>query len=123
MSRRLRVLLVEDEALVADFVADLVEEAGHEVVGITATGQRAVELLDGEGIDLAILDITLKGTMTGIEVAGVARERRVPHLFISGSGDPATRAAALATGPVSFLLKPFNQDTLLHVLAGLATDR
>ncbi|KAA2234734.1 response regulator [Salinarimonas soli] len=116
MSAPLRILLVEDEALVADYVADIVEEAGHTVVGPVATGEQAITLLEAGGIDLAILDITLKGAMNGIEVAGTARARGIPHLFISGSGDPSTRAAALATQPRDFLLKPFDQDRLIEVL-------
>lgn len=116
MSAPLRVLLVEDEALVADYLADVVEEAGHIVVHAVATGEQAVALLEAGGIDLAILDISLKGPMTGIEVAGTARARGIPHLFISGSGDPATRTAALATQPRGFLLKPFDQGRLVAML-------
>jgi CheY-like chemotaxis protein len=85
---KLRVLVVEDEALVADYVADLVEEAGHEVVGIVATGEQALAFLQGGGIDLALLDIKLKGGITGIDVARVACSRSVAHVFITGSGDP-----------------------------------
>jgi DNA-binding NarL/FixJ family response regulator len=58
-------LLVEDEALVADYVADVIEDAGHQVIGFAATGQKAVELLERDSIDVAILDIPLKGSMTG----------------------------------------------------------
>ncbi len=42
MSEKLRVLVVDDEALVADYVADIVEEAGHEVIGIAASGEKAL---------------------------------------------------------------------------------
>jgi DNA-binding response OmpR family regulator len=114
--RRLRVLVVEDEALVADYVADVVADAGHVVVGIAATGRKALDYLDAAGVDVAILDITLKGDLSGIDVAGTARARGVPHLFISGSGDPATRAAAQATAPLDFLLKPFNEERLIALL-------
>lgn len=117
--RRLRVLVVEDEGLVADYVADVVADAGHEVVGVAATGHRAIELLEANGIDVAILDITLKGDLNGIDVAGTARARGVPHLFISGSGDPTTRAAAQATDPLAFLLKPFNEERLIALLQGI----
>jgi CheY-like chemotaxis protein len=117
---RLRVLVVDDEALVADYVADLVEEAGHDVVGIAATGERALAYLARDGVDLAILDIKLKGTTTGIDLAVEARRRAVPHVFITGSGDPATREAALATAPLDFLQKPLDQRRLREVLARAA---
>jgi CheY-like chemotaxis protein len=116
LSERLRVLVVEDEALVADYIADVLEEAGHEVAGFAATGEKALEALARDRVDLAILDIKLKGLMTGIDVAHAARERAIPYLFISGSGEPLTRLAAEATGPLAFLQKPFNQEELVSVL-------
>ncbi|MFC5086209.1 response regulator [Microvirga arabica] len=116
MMGKLRVLVVEDEALVADYVADVIEEAGHEVAGFAATGEKALEYLLHERVDLAVLDIKLKGSLSGIDVAQAARERAIPHVFISGSGDPSTRQAAEATGPLAFLQKPFNQAKLVSVL-------
>jgi len=120
MTRKLRILVVEDEALVADYVTDLVEEAGHEVVGIAATGERAFEYLEKAGIDLAILDIRLKGSLSGIDLAQTTRARSIPHLFITGSGDPATRQAAEATNPLAILQKPFSQERLISLLSQVA---
>lgn len=112
----LNVLVVDDEVLVADFVADLVEEAGHRVVGIAATGEGAIALIARERIDLAILDIKLKGDLSGLDVAAEARSRAIPHVFITGSGDPSTRNAAERTQPLDFLQKPFSQERLAAVL-------
>jgi CheY-like chemotaxis protein len=112
----LRVLVVEDEWLVADYIVDVLEEAGHEVVAISATGEKALGHLKQEAIDVALLDITLKGSLSGIDVARAARASGIPHVFITGSGDPATRAAAEATGPLGFLQKPFSPERLLSVL-------
>lgn len=112
----LRVLVVEDEWLVADYIVDVLEEAGHEVVATAATGEKALEHLEQEAIDVALLDITLKGSLSGIDVAQAARASGIPHVFITGSGDPATRAAAEATGPLGFLQKPFSPERLLLVL-------
>jgi len=120
LSGRLRVLIVEDEALVADYIADVLEEAGHEVAGFAATGEKALEALARDRVDLAILDIKLKGSMTGIDVAHAARDRAIPYLFISGSGEPLTRQAAEATGPLAFLQKPFDQEELVSILRAAA---
>ena len=125
LSGRLRVLVVEDESIVADYVADVIEEAGHEVAGFAATGEKAILHLERSRPDLAILDIKLKGSLSGIDVARRARELAIPHVFISGSGDPATREAAEATRPLAFLQKPFSQDRLVSVLgtaAGLVSE-
>jgi len=120
VTSRLRVLVVEDESLVADYVADIVEDEGHEVAGFAASGEKAIQHLEAGRVHLAILDIKLKGSMTGIDVAVAARERSIPHLFISGSGDPTTRVAADATGPLAFLQKPFSQASLASILKMVA---
>ena len=117
---KLRVLVVEDEWLVADYILDVVEEAGHEVVAAVPTGVEALDHLEQKGIDVALLDIKLKGDMSGIDVAQAARARGIPHVFITGSGDPATRTAAEATGPLGFLQKPFSPAGLMAVLGGAA---
>jgi len=120
---RLRVLVVEDEVLVADYIAEAIEEAGHEVAGVLATGEAALEAMDRNGVDLVLLDIKLKGSLSGVDVADAARKRLVPHVFISGSGDPATRRAADATGPVAFLQKPFSPDRLAGLLKQLSSPQ
>jgi CheY-like chemotaxis protein len=112
VSRRLRVLIVEDEFLIASYIADLVEDAGHEVVASVPTGEQALEQLALGDLDVALLDIKLKGKMSGIEVAQVACARAVPHVFVSGSGDPTMRSAAEATNPMAFLQKPLDQSRL-----------
>lgn len=117
MSRRLRVLIVEDEFLIASYIADLVEDAGHEVVASVPTGEQALEQLARGDLDLALLDIKLKGRMSGIEVAQAACARAIPHVFVSGSGDPTMRSAAEATSPMAFLQKPLDQKHLDAVLA------
>lgn len=119
MSRSLRVLIVEDEYLVASYVADLVEEWGHEVVGVCATGAEAIDHLHRYDVEIAMLDIKLKGDLTGIDVGKVARARDVAHVFLSGSGDPATRSAALATHPRAFLQKPIDERQLRSILDGM----
>jgi CheY-like chemotaxis protein len=122
MSGSLRVLIVEDEYFVASFMADLMEEWGHEVVAVCATGTAAIEHLERGGVEIALLDIKLKGDLTGVDVAEVARERAIAHVFVSGSGDPATRSAAQATEPLAFLQKPVNEKQLRSILnAVLAT--
>jgi len=118
--RSLTILLVEDEFLVADYLADLITEAGHRVAAIPPAGEEALTVLETVTIDLAICDIKLKGQLTGIDVARAASARRIPHFYVSGSGDPATRKAAEATKPFAFLQKPVSQRELRQVLTDLS---
>lgn len=119
----LRVLIVEDEVLVAGYLEDLIDEAGHTVVGVAATGEAASIYLSRGGIDLVVLDIKLKGAMSGIDVAYTARAHAVPHVFVTGSGDPTTRAAAEATEPLAFIQKPIHGERLVTVLAKVLADK
>jgi DNA-binding NtrC family response regulator len=124
MSRKLRVLIVDDEVLLADYVAAVVKDDGHEVVGTAMTADEAMGLALAHRPDLAILDIRLKGEVDGIELAVSMRATGLdlPHIFVTGSGDPETRARAEATRPLAFLQKPFNDVRLLGLLAEVARN-
>ncbi|MEO5374173.1 MAG: response regulator [Alphaproteobacteria bacterium] len=112
-----RVMIVEDEAMVALGLEMLLESWGYDVVGIVASGQEAVETAEQEHPSVALVDITLDGIMDGVAVAEVLRERLdVGSIFISGSRDPKTLARAEATHPLAFLGKPFDPAELHEVL-------
>jgi DNA-binding NarL/FixJ family response regulator len=114
----LRVVVIEDEALVADFIVSVLEDTPHEVVGVAETGAEALRLAEAVRPDLALVDITLRGPMDGLELVQRLRER-MPDLrvvFATGSHDPATRAKADALRPEGFLKKPFMPEHLVDVL-------
>lgn len=116
----LNILIVEDEFLVADYLSDLVRQAGHRVVGVVDCAEDA---LNGAGdFDVAILDIRLRGQLDGIQLAERLRQARPGkrHIYISGSSDPATRERAYATSPLAFLQKPIRPGELWEALAGAA---
>ena len=89
---------------------------------MVATGEATLEQLARGPLDLAILDIKLKGAMSGIDVAATACARSIPHVFVSGSGDPLTRAAAEATCLLALLPKPLDQKNLDAVFAKLLRE-
>jgi CheY-like chemotaxis protein len=78
-----RVLLVEDEVIVAMYVEDVLSELGYQVVGIASHLDQALALARDSTFDIAVLDINLAGEMS-FPVADVLRERRIPFLFVSG---------------------------------------
>lgn len=120
-TRRLRILIVEDEVLIADYLAMLLEDAGHEIAGTAVTATEALEVLDDTQVDLVTLDVRLPGGVDGIELAGILRERAgPPFLYITGSGDPAYRARCEATAPLAIVQKPVQPETLLHAVEGAA---
>jgi CheY-like chemotaxis protein len=117
---RLRVLVVDDEFLIADYIALLLKEAGHMVIGPAGSAAEALDLLgSGAAADVAVLDIKLPGGMDGIALAAEIARRHgpLPVVFASGSGDPTTRHRAEAASPIGFLQKPIEPSTLLRVLS------
>jgi CheY-like chemotaxis protein len=119
---RLRVLVVDDEFLIADYIAMLLEEAGHVVVGPAGSASEALALLQREAaVDAAVLDIRLPGGVDGIELAAEIHRRHgpLPVVFASGSGDPTTRQRAEAATPLAFLQKPIEPVMLLRVLTAV----
>ena len=79
----LRVLIVEDENLVALLLEDMLAELGHTVIGPVARVQKALDMIQREEIDLAILDVNINGENT-YSIADVLAARDVPFLFSTG---------------------------------------
>ncbi len=80
-----RVLIVEDEMLLAMNLEDMLQELGHEVVAVATRIPQALTFASSSDIDLAILDLNLSGALS-FPVADVLRNRAVPFLFATGYG-------------------------------------
>jgi PAS domain S-box-containing protein len=110
--RRLRVLVVEDEAIVALEIEENLREAGFEVVGPAARVAQALELLNEFGCDAAVLDINL-GTETSEPIALFLSEQRTPFVTVSGYS-PDQRPGGFSGG--AFLAKPLRKEHLVAQL-------
>lgn len=113
---RRRVLVVEDEALVAMLIEDVLTDAGFEVAGPFAQADKALRWLEQEEIDGAILDVNLGGGERSYSIASELSARGVPFLFVTGYGRSGIDAR-FAGVPV--LQKPFSAKTLQGVLERL----
>ena len=109
-----RVLVVEDEMLVAMDIEGLLLERGYEVVGPAPTVERALALLARERPDVAMLDLNLAGEDT-VPVAEELRRRGIPFVVVSGYGASRMREGALRDAP--FVSKPYDRDDLARSLA------
>ena len=111
---RPRALIVEDEAIVAMEIQDQMEALGWEVDAVAATGPDAIRLAAAGRPDLILMDITLRGGMSGLEAAEKIRAARaVPIIFLTATVDEkiVARIRALDAEAV-FLSKPFVEDEL-----------
>jgi two-component system, response regulator PdtaR len=121
--RVVNLLIVEDEALVASYIQDVLEESGFAIAGVASSGSEALSLAGEARIELALVDIKLAGPMDGIEVARLLRERHgVPSIFLSGMHDPATMERAKAADPLGFLQKPFRPSQVFNALEKALTQ-
>ncbi|MCF2513595.1 response regulator [Sphingomonas sp. G124] len=109
-----RILIVEDEPLTAFDNENLIGDQGYEVVATLDRFADAVATLDSEQVDLILCDVRLTGERTGIDLAQVAKNRRIPVLFVTGA--LPENASELVIG---CLLKPYSDRTLKATLAAV----
>jgi CheY-like chemotaxis protein len=103
-----KILVVEDEWLVAQGLKENLLDLGYDVVGLAASGEEALALAAARRPDLVLMDILLKGDMDGIEAAEhLRRSFELPALFLTAYADSQTLGRAKVTEPYGYLLKPF----------------
>lgn len=111
--KKIRVLIVEDEFITLDTLRDELEDVGYEISGDAMNATEALAILERGDTDIAILDIHLKGSESGIWLAAVIRRKyKIPFIFLSAFSDRKTIAEAAETEPSSYLVKPFTQADL-----------
>ncbi|WP_222184602.1 response regulator [Geminicoccus harenae] len=102
-----RVLIVEDNWLVAIEMEAALSEAGYEVVGLAMSADQAVRLCGSERPAVVLMDIRLQGRLDGVSAAVEILQRYGIHsIFVTAYGDPETRARAEAAQPLGWILKP-----------------
>ena len=106
--RRVKVMVVEDEALVALDIQKQLLQAGFAVSGRAPTAARAFKMIEEETPDIILMDIQLRGPMDGVQAASIIRSRyALPVIYLTAHSDDTTLDRARATEPYGFLLKPF----------------
>jgi len=116
-SKPISILIVEDEALIASYIEEVLGESGFRVAGIAASGAEALSLAAENTPALALVDIRLTGPIDGIELACQLREKfAVPAIFLSGLIDAHTTERARAAHPLGFLPKPFLPSQVFNAI-------
>ncbi len=112
-----KILVVEDEMIIAADISMVLESQGYEVTGILPRGEDALNSIAQRPPDLVLMDISLKGNLDGIETARYIYERhQIPVIFLTANADDATFARAKATRPYAFISKPFQPADLQRVI-------
>jgi PAS domain S-box-containing protein/putative nucleotidyltransferase with HDIG domain len=114
MSERTRILIVEDESLVARDIQNMLKGLGYEVTAVVTSGELALEKAAANPPDIALMDIVLKGEIDGITAAEkLWKEHGIPVIYLTAYVDDLTFQRAKASGPFGYLLKPFEERELL----------
>ncbi|WP_207482251.1 response regulator [Arenibaculum pallidiluteum] len=114
----MRILVVEDEAILAEVLSEMIEDLGHEVCAVVGTAAEALDLLGSSRPDALLVDVNLGRGGNGIAVASTAFERHGVRSFImSGAVDSALVGETAAIRPFGFIAKPFEQAQLAQAIA------
>lgn len=121
--RSARILVVEDESIVALDIKHRLAKLGYEVVDVVSRGEDAVERATRLTPDAVLMDIMLAGEMDGVEAATAINERaNIPVVYLTAYADEATLARAKVTQPFGYIIKPF-EDREVHTAIEMACYR
>ena len=110
-----RILIVEDEAITALDLKITLIDLGYEVIDTVDNGEDAIKIAVRENPDLTIMDIKLKGEMTGIDVSSKLAELDLPVIYLTANSDDATFSRAVANSSAyAFIPKPFDSKIMKH---------
>ena len=109
-----KILIVEDEYIIAEDIKRILKKSGYEVVGNVQTGEDAIESVEEHQPELVLMDIHLKTDMSGIEAAQIIYDNyRIPFVYLTAYADKKTLEKAKITQPRGYVLKPFDTRELL----------
>ena len=112
----LKVLIVEDQFVEADSLSIILKKEGYEIHGIAKSVQEAIKLIEKNKPDIVLVDVFLKGSLTGIDLARLLDKKNIPFIFLTANSNSITMEEALATKPFGFLVKPFREHEILMTL-------
>ncbi|WP_158977590.1 LytTR family DNA-binding domain-containing protein [Cellulophaga sp. L1A9] len=113
MEQPIKILIVEDNVIIADDMQSMLEEIGYEIVDNVIVYEQAIEVLKTKQVDLVLIDIILASDKTGIDLGKHIREKyNIPFIFVTSNSDRATVENAKTVKPNGYLVKPFEQQDL-----------
>jgi len=108
-----KILIVEDEFLIARDLSKKLENMGYQVVDIVSSGQSALNAIADNPPDLILMDIVIKGNHDGIDTAKVIEEKfHIPIIYVTAYADDATMDRVKQTGAYGYILKPVDEIAL-----------
>jgi len=118
MKTNKKILIVEDEPLIADDIAFILEDEGYNIIGKAIDTEEAIELIDMNTPDLVLLDISLDDDEDGVDLAHkINKKYHIPFIFITSHSDRLTINRVKKTNPCGFIVKPFKAAEIISTVA------
>lgn len=117
MPAKIKILIVEDDAVIAQLIEHHLLDFGYHVLDIVHDSERALDKIHSLNPDLVLLDINILGTKDGIDVAEIIEEKyHIPYIFLTAYSDPSTLKRAQNLSPMGYVVKPFKESDLLATI-------
>lgn len=111
--KKIKILLVEDEAIIARYLTIELELEGYEVCGYVGSGEEAIERTKAENLDLILMDINLKGKIDGIDAAEeIQNLKNIPIIFMTGYSRLQYTERAAKLNPLGYFNKPIEVENI-----------
>jgi diguanylate cyclase len=118
-----KILIVEDELLIANNLARKLSKLGYEIVEIVSSGEKAIQMVGEKQPNLVLMDIVIKGEIDGIQAAAqISKKYGIPVIYLTAYADDETLSRAKSTTPFGYILKPF-KDRELQVTIEIALQK
>ncbi|MCG8570934.1 MAG: response regulator [Spirochaetes bacterium] len=115
--KRPRILIVEDDAIIAEDLKECITELGYETISTESSAENALSLINAEKPDLILMDIKLCGILDGIEATAIINARHnIPVIYITAFSDAQIKARVSKTKSVKFITKPFNENEVKKII-------
>jgi CheY-like chemotaxis protein len=112
-----RIIIVEDEGIVAMDISKCLSSMGYEVAFTADTGEKILERIVNEPADLILMDVELKGSINGLETAKLIKEKyNIPIVFLTAFEDDSTLAKIQELSSDGYLVKPFEDEKLKRTI-------
>ena len=123
-TQNLKILIVEDELIIASDIEMILTDAGYEVTGIATSYEDAIQSIAANKPDLILLDINLESDADGVILAEeINKNYHIPFIYLTSNTDPLTVNRVKRTNPAGFIVKPFNEKEILTNIEIVAFNR
>ncbi len=115
MENKVKILVVEDEFIVAEEISEILKMKNYDVIGTSSNGEGALKLVEEDKPDIILLDIHIDGEIDGIQTAEKIREKHadIAIIYLTAFSDGEHLSRAKETNPAAYIVKPFDDRNLL----------